>query len=245
MLLIVRSLAVLAVIFLGVHTAPQGVQPGSNATAIRNQTVDPTARLHDALFNRNLADVQAAIRSGADVNAKSKNGYPPITLAISSGRIEMVKLLLDAGANVNVETERGYTPLIASLDEKIPLTIFELLLKSGADIHYRNKQGETILLSAIDGCAADSTISLLLSHGANINDQLPDGRTTVMVAAGRGHCGSYRTVKMLIEAGVDLSIRNKAGKTALEQYIADVKYAPGNYSHFEIPAMLKLLRGLK
>lgn len=54
--------------------------------------------------------------------------------------------------------------------------------------------------------------SLYLAFGAQVNKLNRDDYTPLMVAVGRGHFG---TVKLLVEAGADPTIKNKKGHTAL------------------------------
>jgi len=67
---------------------------------------------------------------GTDVNADS-GGTTPLHVAVRSGRIEVVKLLLSAKASVDVKEALGGTPLH---DAREP-GIMRLLLDHGADVH--------------------------------------------------------------------------------------------------------------
>ncbi len=113
--------------------------------------------------------------------------------------------------------------------------IAALLRQHLPDPEYRNADGETALFhAAVAGNV--STTSLLLAGGAKVNAQRPDGMTPLMVAISRAQKNARRDgvqitvaksepksfsthghfVKTLLKKGADLSLRNNAGKTALD-----------------------------
>ena len=116
--------------------------------------------------------------------------------------------------------------------------ILALLNKHKPDLNYRNADGETALCRAAE--AGDSIAFDLPTAGATINAQRNDGMTPLMLAIvsqpkdeilnGNGsittvdpktgaekHFSSRgMIVKTLLENGADLTLRNKAGKTALD-----------------------------
>ncbi len=80
---------------------------------------------------------------GADVNSPSKNGFNvfPIHSAVSSGNIDLARLLLDAGAYPNVCQKMGIAPLhLAAQKGHIELII--LLLENGAEVGLRMEGGK-------------------------------------------------------------------------------------------------------
>ena len=69
-------------------------------------------------------------------------------------------------------------------------------------------------------------IDLLLEHSAYIDAESPNGTTPLMMAARYGNTG---TVKLLIDAGADVTLRNQQGlsardfaRTAERQDVADL-----------------------
>jgi len=67
--------------------------------------------IHDAAKNGDLADVQAELDKGADVNAKDADGWTPLYFAANGGHKEIVELLIAKGASVNAKNVDGETPL--------------------------------------------------------------------------------------------------------------------------------------
>ena len=85
--------------------------------------------------------VEQLIAGGADVNATSKRyKKTPLHYAVSSSRLETVKLLLNSGADVNARSSSGDTPLQSAVI-KGNTPILDLLLASGADPELRNASG--------------------------------------------------------------------------------------------------------
>lgn len=96
--------------------------------------------------------------------------YPPLLIAIESGLIGMVELLLDRGAGVNslYKNEDRYSsntsPLYASV-EAGHVEIIDLLLQRGADISFRDNNGLTLLHIAPNIQVA----ALLVERGLDVN----------------------------------------------------------------------------
>ena len=59
--------------------------------------VASAAPLHNASIMGDTAEVKRLLDAGADVNAKSEDGFTPLHYASMEGRGEVVKLLLAAG----------------------------------------------------------------------------------------------------------------------------------------------------
>ena len=54
---------------------------------------------------------QLLIAHGADPNILGREGFTPLHRASISGRIEIVRLLIEYGTNVEVKDDKGRTPL--------------------------------------------------------------------------------------------------------------------------------------
>lgn len=76
--------------------------------------------------------VKLLLARGADVTAKSSwGGYTALMAAITSGKIIIIKDLLDAGAEINARNDDGITTLTLAEELGDPL-IIRLLKKRGA-----------------------------------------------------------------------------------------------------------------
>ena len=75
---------------------------------------DPQSDLEMAIADHRPAQVQAAIKDGADLEATDWQGLTPILQAASKGDLELVKLLATKGAKLDAKTQAGETLLMAA-----------------------------------------------------------------------------------------------------------------------------------
>ena len=85
--------------------------------------------------------VAAALRSGADVNARDKRGITALMWAACNSNPEVVEVLLEAGANVDARCEDSVTALMVAIEENPEPRVVSALLNAGADIDAKNKEG--------------------------------------------------------------------------------------------------------
>jgi ankyrin repeat protein len=174
------------------------------------------------------------------VDAANEDGQTPLMLAVRSGDLALVEVLVRAGANVKaVEEWRGQTPLMWAAARNAP-DVVKLLIAKGADVNVRAKEndwpsqitsepraqyrptgGHTALLyAARTGCKA--CVEAILDAGANPNLPTPDGVTPLMLATDNGN---YDVAKYLLDRGANPHIWDWWGRTAL--YIAvDMRSRP-------------------
>ncbi len=157
-------------------------------------------------------EIEAAIKAGANVNAKNEQGWTALMSAAMNSE-QAVSLLLDAGADVNAKDDSGNTPLIMAARrsaEAIPL-----LLDAGADVNAKDNYGNTALLAA-GGSGNTGAVSLLLKAGADINAKNNDGTTALMAAAGNDMDFSPQCFLLLLDNGADPDLTNPKSKEAIE-----------------------------
>jgi len=88
--------------------------------------------------------VRHFLKSGADPNLESENGYHvyPLHTAVSSGFEGIAKMLIEAGAEVNVLQSSNMTPLHYAA-EKGNIELLIILLEGGASVATKNDSGKT------------------------------------------------------------------------------------------------------
>jgi ankyrin repeat protein len=174
-----------------------------------------------------LEIVRMLLAAGASIDVKDKQGRTALRWAqvaqTDPGRYnsELVNTLIKSGANVNVSDEYGTTPLI--LAAKLDLTeSVKMLLAAGAQVNAKDKLGDTALVAAFDSYYSSHTDSIhhptplttstLIKAGADIHAVNSVGIPLLMLAA---RTNSLEALKMLLEGGVPVNVRDKKGRTAL------------------------------
>lgn len=107
-------------------------------------SVEGQTALIAAADEGNLADAEAAIADGDDVNAVDSGGASALMYAVYNGDSEMASLLIDAGADVN--TEDDYDTAIGTAIYYEDYGMAQLLFERGADPTIAGNDG----MSAMD-----------------------------------------------------------------------------------------------
>ncbi|KDQ10187.1 hypothetical protein BOTBODRAFT_164122 [Botryobasidium botryosum FD-172 SS1] len=170
-------------------------------------------RLHYAAGWASLPMVRLLIELKANVHARDNDGRQPLHLAalrqtFSSGRSEVMRLLLDAGAELDATDSRGDTPL--SLAKAV-----HALCDAGADVDAADAHGDAPLHYATEGGSA-SAVQLLLGKGASPLERARDGTSPLHNALVlMRHPDGSRAVASLLGASVDVNTANNNGSTPL------------------------------
>lgn len=137
-------------------------------------------QLYDAVVLGHMGDLEIALETGANPNAKHQ--YYPLVRASADGYDDVVALLINHGAELEVVDADDYmrTPLFlaARLNREKALTV---LLEAGANIEAKDIEGCTPLLSAAENGALTS-VKLLLAYGADISAKDQNGCDAIKLA---------------------------------------------------------------
>lgn len=187
--------------------------------------------------------VAALLDAGADLMALGGAGFrapahSPLHYAGANPNPAVAATLLDAGANVNALSPSGRTPLHEAAAYASNPAVIGLLVAAGADVNARDLNGYTPMHSAAWYNHRHEVMAALITAGANLNARDPDGyvpppggsanhRTPLLMAVFRG--GGYigggptytkfnaQVVETLVRAGVDLTLTDESGRTALHE----------------------------
>lgn len=162
------------------------------------------AKLDDA------STITSLLQRGFDPNTvESERGDSGLILALREKSMKVFPVLMKArGINLDLRANNGDTALmIAAYSANKPAV--ETLLAKGATV---NQVGWTALHYAA-AIGDNDIVKMLLAKSAALDAPSPNKTTPVMMAARGGH---IYTVKALLDAGADSSLKNEAGMTALD-----------------------------
>mmetsp|Transcript_25912 Transcript_25912/g.45686 ORF Transcript_25912/g.45686 Transcript_25912/m.45686 type:complete len:878 (-) Transcript_25912:91-2724(-) len=210
-----------------------------------------------ACITGKLGVMNLLLDKGANMEARDNHGFTPIFHACESGQLEAVRLLLNRGANVNAVTSVGWTTLSwrlqnsggrrdalirlllergAKIDSKFfrmvcqkrDTVLLSHLLEEGADIHSQDKDGNTVAHNVTDSKVLDILLKRepSLLHATN-----NEGQNLLFSAQSTG------VIHYLLDRGLDIDGRDKAGRSPLHWYIEN-----SIENNFRTDAVLELLR---
>jgi hypothetical protein len=119
--------------------------------SIRNITVnvkdDEYGRtpLHYAAWNGHVEISHLLLQNGAEVNAKSNNGWTPLHWAATQGHVDILHLLVENGADLEAQDRNGSRALHTAAGFGHLPFIQELISRYHVNINARENNGETAL----------------------------------------------------------------------------------------------------
>ncbi|XP_006882609.1 PREDICTED: protein phosphatase 1 regulatory subunit 12A-like isoform X3 [Elephantulus edwardii] len=171
---------------------------------INYANVDGLTALHQACIDDNADMVKFLVENGANINQPDNEGWIPLHAAASCGYLVIAEFLIGQGANVGAVNSEGDTPLDTAEEEAMEELLQNEVNRQGVDIEAARKEEERIMLR-------DARQWLNSGH---IND-VPHGKsggTALHVAAAKGYT---EVLKLLIQAGYDVNIKDYDGWTPL------------------------------
>jgi len=196
---------------------------GELAEFLLNKDANPSAdkggysALHVALLRDDPELVKSLLAHAANPNARITKGTPhmrssqqfalpeslvgatPFFLAAKYAEPEMMRALVAAGADPLIPTQDGTTPLMAS-----------------AGVGYRGgetrRSREYHRLPPADDNRTLEALKVAISVGADVNASNQAGNTALHGAASKAYTD---VIKLLVEKGAKLDVRNKRGETPL------------------------------
>ncbi|ERE83851.1 ankyrin repeat domain-containing protein 29 [Cricetulus griseus] len=154
--------------------------------------------------------VETLLKHGANIHDQLYDGATALFLAAQGGYLDVIRLLLSSGAKVNQPRQDGTAPLwIAS--QMGHSEVVRVMLLRGADRDAARNDGTTALLKAANKGYND-VIEELLKFSPTLGI-LKNGTSALHAAV---LSGNIETVALLLEAGADPALRNKANELPAE-----------------------------
>ncbi|CAG9759950.1 unnamed protein product [Ceutorhynchus assimilis] len=127
-----------------------------------------------AVMSQTHANVVRRLFQLADVNIRaSQHGQTALMLAVSHGRLDMVKMLLEAGADINIQDEDGSTALMCAAEHGHIEIVKHFLSQPDCDSSITDVDGSTPLKIAME--AGHRQIGVLLyAHERNFQKAHPN-----------------------------------------------------------------------
>ncbi|XP_054552163.1 protein phosphatase 1 regulatory subunit 12A isoform X3 [Talpa occidentalis] len=171
---------------------------------INYANVDGLTALHQACIDDNVDMVKFLVENGANINQPDNEGWIPLHAAASCGYLDIAEFLIGQGAHVGAVNSEGDTPLHIAEEEAMEELLQNEVNRQGVDIEAARKEEERIMLR-------DARQWLNSGH---INDvrHAKSGGTALHVAAAKGYT---EVLKLLIQAGYDVNIKDYDGWTPL------------------------------
>jgi hypothetical protein len=123
-------------------------QSGNNSNTEKNETAKgavekPEMDIPTAVLSGNLEVVKQHIKAGSDINKKDQMiGSTPLITAVTFGKTEIAKALIDANADLSLKNNDGSTALhVAAFFCRIE--IVQMLIDAKADKTIQNNFGAT------------------------------------------------------------------------------------------------------
>eukprot|EP01134_Creolimax_fragrantissima_P007199 CFRG7199T1 len=199
----------------------------------------PRARLFDAVRRESLKDLKKVLQTTLAnlTHARDTEGRTALHIAAMVDCVEIVAFLIKKGWDTCALDEDGMTPFMHAVcvQKKVSL-ILPFQSRGGAALElyktvgtrseslksYRYSDGASILMLIADrnlGSTTEDMISLLVEDGFNVNHQDSEGKTVLIRCIERGYLMS--ALVLLEYPEVDVIIRDRTGRTALDYYKED------------------------
>jgi ankyrin repeat protein len=172
--------------------------------------------LHAAAARGDVAAIERLHAAKADLNARDAHGRTPVHVATFAGQRMALRALVQAGAEIGaLENDRYDAVTIAAVadDEETLRTLLGL----GASAKLVTSRYDGTALIAAAHLGHDGVVRQLIAAGAPLNhvNNLHWTATIESIVLGNGGPRHQATLKALVDAGANLQLTDRHGKTPL------------------------------
>ena len=178
-----------------------------------------------------VAGVRSALAAGADLETRDDHRRTPLLLAVAADRVEVAQVLVAAGADPDALDDRHDTPwLVTGVTGSVAM--LEALLPAHPDLTIRNRFGGLSPIPASERGHVEY-LRRVVRTGVDLDHVNDLGWTALLEAVllGDGGPRHQEVVRILLAAGVDRTIPDSSGMTALQH--------AERLGHSEIVALLR------
>lgn len=193
--------------------AAGGKEARDNIRWLMNKTAqdvfsDPKAAALAAAAERgDVAEMEALVKVGADINAKGTNGITPLIWSVASESKAGTQKLLQLGAYPNRKADNGESAISLAAGGNDP-EVLEMLLKAGGDPNIRGNVNSALEVAVSrawrDLDLRKQMVGILLKYGADIN-QAGKLRSITAATAAAG-LNQFDMVAFLLEKGYNFDL---------------------------------------
>ncbi|GIK00210.1 hypothetical protein Aspvir_004230 [Aspergillus viridinutans] len=174
----------------------------------RQTSLDGRTAIHHAATNANHPDVLEFLVGKYPELLSTQAARTFLWSAIYNGCAELVKTLITAGVDI-----AGDTTVHATLASRCSLDVVKAAIEKGADFGQISPDGRTMMHYAATNTDHPDVLEFLTEkYPELLSSQSTMGKTALWSAL---YEGSAELAKILITAGIDINVRDHAGKTAL------------------------------
>ena len=195
------------------HTGAAGILETITSAA---RPADPDAALLQAAEVGDANAVAIALRAGANIEARDAHDRTALLLAATYDQIPVANVLVAMGASPNALDDRHDTPwLVTGVTGSVAM--LEALLPANPDLTIRNRFGGLSPIPASERGHIDYVRRVVLT-GVDLNHVNDLGWTALLEAVilGDGGPNHQEVVQILLAAGADRDIADRAGVSALQ-----------------------------
>ena len=163
-----------------------------------------------------VASVRRLLAGGASADARDRDGRTAVTAAAIGDHVDVARVLIDAGADVDLQDAERNNPLLVC-GRTGNVAMLREVLRAHPDLTRTNRFGGTALIPASERGHVEM-VRALLRTDIDVDHVNRLGWTALLEAVmlGDGGPAHRQIVRLLVDAGADLSLADGDGVTALQ-----------------------------